>query len=73
MIFQIKYNFKNGKFENYKVKIIPCRISSVDYINDYCPTPLQGDEKTRVLEKIKNLSPKAYFKISDEFYKVDVK
>ncbi|RXM70942.1 CapA family protein [Clostridium tetani] len=73
MIFQIKYNFKNREIENYEVKIIPCRISSVTYMNDYCPTPLQGDEKDRVLKKIKDLSPKAYFEISDKFYKVNVK
>ena len=73
MIFQIKYNFKNKEIENDDVKIIPCRISSVNYINDYCPTPLQGNEKDRVLNKIKNLSPKAGFEISDKFYKINIK
>lgn len=73
MIFQIKYNFKNGQIESYAVKIIPCRISSVNNINDYCPTPLKGDEKNRVLKKVKDLSPNAGFEISDDFYKINIK
>ncbi|WP_164509111.1 CapA family protein [Clostridium rectalis] len=72
-IFQIKYKFKDNKAISYGVKAIPCSISSVDYINDYCPTPLKGDNKARVLKKINKLSPNCNFKISDEFYNIDVK
>ena len=72
-IFQAKYKLKNGKAESYGVKVIPCSISSVNYINDYCPTPLQGEEKERVLKKLNGLSSKAGFKITDEFYNIDVK
>lgn len=37
-------------------KIIPCRISSVPYRNDFCPTILTGEDKERVLSRLKNYS-----------------
>lgn len=33
-------------------EIIPCRISSVDGYNDYCPTPAQGSRKTAIEDKL---------------------
>ncbi|KAJ50896.1 poly-gamma-glutamate synthesis protein (capsule biosynthesis protein) [Clostridium tetanomorphum] len=72
-IFQAKYKLKNGKPESYGVRVIPCSISSVNYINDYCPTPLKDSEKERLLKKLNGLSNNAGFKISDEFYNIDVK
>lgn len=72
-IFQAKYKLKNGKPESYGVKVIPCSISSVNYINDYCPTPLSGENKDRILKKLNSISQNAGFKISDEFYNIDVK
>ena len=34
-------------------KIVPCRISSTDMINDCFPTPQKGNEKHRILKKIR--------------------
>lgn len=66
-ILQVKYNLVNGTPESNEVKAIPCSISSVNYINDYCPTPSEGSEKTRILTKLNNISQQFGFKISDEF------
>lgn len=57
MIFQETISFdenKNIKKEN--INIIPCSISSTKEYNDFKPTILEGNEKVRVLEKIKDLS-----------------
>lgn len=34
------------------ISFIPCKISSVDDYNDYQPTPAQGDERVRIIQKI---------------------
>lgn len=72
MIIQTKFNFTNNKFASYDLKVIPCSISSVNYMNDYCPTPLKGDKKTLLLEKINKISPNLNFKIDGEFHTVKV-
>ncbi|WP_315121555.1 CapA family protein [uncultured Clostridium sp.] len=69
-ILQVKYKLKNGIPESYAVRAIPTSISSVDYINDYCPTPMEGDNKARLLKKLNNLSKSAGFSISDQFYEI---
>lgn len=57
MIFQQTFTFENGNLVADNVtNIIPCSISSVQQYNDYCPTPLEGTEKERVLQKITELS-----------------
>ena len=69
-ILQVKYKLKNGEPESYGIKVIPTSISSVDYINDYQPTPMEGDNKARLLKKLNNLSKNAGFNISDEFFEI---
>ena len=57
MIFQQTFTIKNGKVkDDDKINIIPCSISSKTNSNDYCPTPLNGEEKQRVLDKIEEYS-----------------
>lgn len=57
MIFQQTFTFLDGKLqEDETVNIIPCSISSSSSRNNYQPTPAEGDEKTRIMEKIENLS-----------------
>lgn len=38
------------------INIIPCSVSSSTSLNNYQPTPLEGSEKTRVAEKLQNIS-----------------
>jgi len=66
-VLQAKFSFNNNNLEKYSVRAIPFSISSVNYKNDYCPTPLEGDSKKRVLKKINNLSSTLGFQVSDSF------
>lgn len=57
MIFQQTFTFKGGELQVDDVtNIIPCSISSSSSRNNYQPTPAEGDEKTRIMEKIETLS-----------------
>ena len=57
MIVQQTFTIKNGKLtKSSKLKVIPCSITSSSGYNDYCPTPLTGSEKKRVLKKIEKYS-----------------
>ena len=57
MIFQQTFTIENGELVEDNVKnIIPCCLSSTWDYNDYCPTPLTGDEAERVLNKIEQYS-----------------
>ena len=37
-------------------EVIPCAISSVGSYNNFQPTPAEGSEKERILEKLRGLS-----------------
>lgn len=67
-IVQTIFKTENNKLVNYGIRVIPCSISSVSYINDYCPTPMTGTIKESFLKKLNNISPNAGFKISDQFF-----
>jgi len=54
MILVHKFNFKDGELITEESEIIPCSISSVKSRNNYQPTPLEGEEKERVLQKIED-------------------
>lgn len=56
MVIVYKFNLKNGELISQENEIIPCSISSVKERNNYQPTPLEGKEKERVLNKIKKNS-----------------
>ena len=57
MIFQQTFTITNDGVQDDNVtNIIPCSISSASDYNNYQPTPSQGDEKTRILEKIQERS-----------------
>ncbi|CAM2943202.1 CapA family protein [Hathewaya histolytica] len=68
IILQTQFKFKNDKLIETGIKAIPCRISSVNYKNDYCPTPLKGDSGARILQRLNKISPRAGFNISEEFH-----
>lgn len=67
-ILQLQLKFNNSELATYGVRVIPCSISSVNHINDYCPTPLTGTSKETVLKKLNNLSINLGFNLNDEFY-----
>ena len=71
-IFQSNLKFTNNKLTAIGVRAIPCSISSVDYKNDYRPTPLKGDDKLNTLSSLNTLSQNSGFKISDEFFYINV-
>lgn len=57
MIFQQTFYIKNGKLlKKSDAKVIPCSLSSVSYTNDYQPKILDGSSKTRLIQKLNNLS-----------------
>ncbi|MFT5874089.1 MAG: hypothetical protein ACI8WT_003049 [Clostridium sp.] len=71
-IFQSNLKFTNNNLTSIGVRVIPCSISSVDYKNDYSPTPLNDDSKINALININKLSKDSGFKISDEFFYINV-
>ena len=57
MIFQQTFTItSDGVKEDNVTNIIPCSISSAYGYNNYQPTPAEGDEKTRIMEKIQERS-----------------
>lgn len=57
MIYQQTFTFENNTLLNSsEPNIIPCSISSSSNRNNYQPTPLNGEEAKRVLDKIKEVS-----------------
>lgn len=47
---------KSGKNLVIIPNVIPCKVSSTDYTNDFCPTPATGSEAARILNKIADCS-----------------
>ena len=57
MIFQQTFTLDtDGGVTSEEPNLIPCRISSDYYINNYQPTPATGDEANRILQKIRERS-----------------
>jgi len=57
MIFQQTFHFDiDGNYTIDEPNLIPCRISSDPYVNNYQPTPAEGTEAERILQKIKDRS-----------------
>jgi poly-gamma-glutamate synthesis protein (capsule biosynthesis protein) len=57
MIYQQTFTITSeGVKEDQDVNVIPCSISSASYYNNYQPTPAEGEEATRITEKIEERS-----------------
>lgn len=57
MIFQQTFTVQNGELvEDNVTNVIPCSLSSESGRNTYQPTPLEGEEKDRVIAKIEEFS-----------------
>lgn len=58
-IFQQTFFVENDGSVSYgQSEIIPCKVSSTDVKNDYCPTPQTGAEYERILKKLEKYSRK---------------
>lgn len=67
MIFQQTFTFVDGeKQQDMEARVIPCSISSVSSRNNFQPTPLEGDEGQRVIERLNTYSTDLGVSISDE-------
>lgn len=57
MIFQQTFTFVDGvKQDTLDAKVIPCSVSSISHRNNFQPTPLEGEEAARVINKLKEYS-----------------
>lgn len=57
IIFQQTFFFEDGeRLEESEVRAIPCSVSSVSHINDYKPTPAEGSEAQRILDRLNEYS-----------------
>ncbi len=56
MIAQVTFNFEDDEYIDSNLKLIPISISSVDYINNFQPTVLEGEEKEKVLKLVNDHS-----------------
>lgn len=50
------FDYQKNLLPKNDINIIPFSISSVDWRNNYKPTPLEGEEKERLLNKIREIS-----------------
>ena len=57
MIFQQTFTFIGGeKQEDQEIRVIPCSVSSVPERNNFQPTPAEGEDKTRIINRINEFS-----------------
>lgn len=55
MIYQHTFSFENNELVQEEHEVIPCMISSVSSRNNYQPTIVEGDDASRVLEKVNEI------------------
>lgn len=71
LIVQQTFAFVDGeKQEETTFKVIPCSISSVASRNDYKPTPAQGEEARRILDKLNKYSKDLGLQFDEDGYPV---
>lgn len=69
MIFQQTFTFVDGvKQEDAQIRVIPCSVSSTSSRNDYKPTPAQGEEAQRIIDKINECSREMGVQLDGEGY-----
>ncbi len=68
MIYQQTFTItSDGVKQDNEVTLIPCSISSEEYYNNYQPTIAEGDESTRILQKIQERSSYISLAASDSY------
>ena len=55
MIYQHTFSFENDQLVKEDNQIIPCMISSTASRNNYQPTPVEGEDASRVLKKVNEI------------------
>jgi poly-gamma-glutamate synthesis protein (capsule biosynthesis protein) len=73
LIFQADFKFTDSRLTSFGVRVIPCSVSSVPNTNDYRPTPLAGDAKIKMLDKLNKYSINLGYTIDDSFKYLDIK
>lgn len=69
MIFQQTFTFIDGeKQEDKEIRVIPCSVSSVSSRNDYKPTPAEGQEAQRIIDRINEYSRDMGVKFDSDGY-----
>lgn len=72
LIVQQTFTFVDGiKQEETQLKVIPCSISSVTSRNNYKPTPAEGGEAVRILDKLNKYSRKLGLQFDENGYPVE--
>lgn len=57
IIFQQTFTFRDGTLQDdTEARIIPCSVSSVSNRNDYRPTPAEGEDAQRIIERMNEYS-----------------
>ncbi len=56
LIFQQKFRVTEYGVQPAEARVIPCRVSSQKNVNDFMPTPFEGEEIRRVLDRVVEFS-----------------
>lgn len=69
IIFQQTFTFVNGELQgDSEARVIPCSVSSVSNRNDYKPTPAEGSEAQRILDRVNEYSTQFGVQVDEEGY-----
>ena len=69
IIFQQTFTFLDGELQaDQSARVIPCSISSVSNRNNYQPTPAEGDEAQRILDRMNKYSMQFQVQFDEEGY-----
>lgn len=69
IIFQLTFTFVDGERQaETEARVIPCSVSSVSNRNDYKPTPAEGSEAQRILDRVNEYSTPFGVQVDEEGY-----
>lgn len=69
IIFQQTFTFVDGELQGgTEARVIPCSVSSVSNRNDYKPTPAEGSEAQRILDRVNDYSTPFGVQFDEEGY-----
>lgn len=72
LIVQQTFTFIDGeKQEETQLKVIPCSVSSVESRNDYKPTPAEGEEARRIMDKLNECSREFGLQFGEDGFPVE--